>query len=243
MPLLVTYLSGDTALYELHQVSGLETVWIVDLPQGDWTVRVDPDDWLLDKARHDVLVPVHLLALTATREESGVAVAWTIADPVDHLGFRLHRQRPGSPRVAWGPPLLSGRRDYRLLDQDAPKGPVDYWLEEISRTGSSRWHGPVSPKEGRQPAGPVLTVVEPHPVAGSATIRFTLAAPGPVALSLYDLQGRRRHLILDETLAAGEHRLTWAGTGDDGARLPTGIYFLQLRTEAGVEGRKVVLTP
>jgi subtilisin family serine protease len=76
----------------------------------------------------------------------------------------------------------------------------------------------------------------PNPVrAGiSSTVRFSAPVGDAVALDVVDLAGRRRARLF-EGEANGERSVTWAGTGASGARLPPGIYWLQL-TRSGPEG-------
>ena len=100
----------------------------------------------------------------------------------------------------------------------------------------------------------------PFPTAASATtcVWFDLAEAGPTSLAVYDLRGNRvRRLFPDAvtsaTLAAGRYgrgaggtgcdgRFTWDGTGEDGRRVPAGVYLLRLRTRGDQQVRKILFT-
>jgi hypothetical protein len=73
--------------------------------------------------------------------------------------------------------------------------------------------------------------VAPNPLRADSRITFTLEEPSPVNLSLFDVNGRRRAVLLDEHREAGEHVLPL-----DRGGLAQGVYFI--RMEAG--GRTAV---
>ena len=116
-----------------------------------------------------------------------------------------------------------------------------------------------------QVAAPPATLLyqnfpNPFPTATSATtcVWFDLAEPGPAALDVYDLRGNRVLRIFpapgdDAHLAAGRYgrgadgsgcdwRFTWDGSGEDGRRVPPGVYLLRLHTRGAGQVRKVLFT-
>lgn len=71
--------------------------------------------------------------------------------------------------------------------------------------------------------GVALGVPAPHPVAGPAEVRVTLAQAADVRVALFDVLGRRVARVADGPLAAGEHRLAFDASG-----LAPGAYVLVL---------------
>ena len=63
----------------------------------------------------------------------------------------------------------------------------------------------------------------PNPARGSVSLRFTLPAPGPARLAVYDVQGRRVAVLADGERGAGGHAVRW----EPGA-LPAGAYLVRL---------------
>ncbi|HYM81627.1 MAG TPA: FlgD immunoglobulin-like domain containing protein [Candidatus Limnocylindria bacterium] len=73
--------------------------------------------------------------------------------------------------------------------------------------------------------------VRPNPFASTTELGFTLAAPGSVDVTVYDLSGRRiRTLEQGAWLAAGPHRRQWDGRRDDGTECAAGVYRVRVRT-------------
>jgi hypothetical protein len=128
--------------------------------------------------------------------------------------------------------------DYTFLDRDAPAGALTYWLSDHTRDGTVTWHGPVavtrfSPTRLLQNA--------PNPFMGSTSFLFDLGRQETVLLQVFDIVGRVVAEPLSAPLAAGFHEVPWAGTDDEGNRLPPGIYFYRLTTGEEVLAGKLVL--
>jgi len=86
------------------------------------------------------------------------------------------------------------------------------------------------------PAAARLGQNYPNPFNPSTTIPFTLPERSAVVLEVVSLLGERVALPVDGVLEAGEHAVPWSAPG-----LPSGTYFVRLRTPAGVFVRPVVL--
>jgi hypothetical protein len=76
----------------------------------------------------------------------------------------------------------------------------------------------------------------PNPASDETAIRFRLPEAGPVRLRVLDVRGRVVADLLDGTLEAGEHAISW-NTG----ALASGVYFSRLETGAGHAGGRVVV--
>jgi hypothetical protein len=68
----------------------------------------------------------------------------------------------------------------------------------------------------------------PNPFRSQTRVAYSLAEPGPVKLSVYDLQGRLVRSLLEASPASGERSLVWNGRDDLGRPVPSGVYFLQM---------------
>lgn len=71
----------------------------------------------------------------------------------------------------------------------------------------------------------------PNPFNPATTIRFELPAAATVRLAIHDVNGRLVRVLVAGELSAGSHEARWNGTGEQGQRLPSGVYFCRL--EAG----------
>lgn len=99
----------------------------------------------------------------------------------------------------------------------------------------------VSQEKGAPPAIAVLHQNHPNPFNPATTIRFELAAKGPVALRVYDLRGQLVATLVDEERDAGSHSVMWNGLGDHGHRVNSGVYFYRIEVGDYVATRKFTL--
>jgi hypothetical protein len=78
----------------------------------------------------------------------------------------------------------------------------------------------------------------PNPVRGSMGYSVSLPREARVQVRVIDLGGRVVHTLVDQTMSAGEHRLTWNG-GDDA--LSSGVYFLELDAAGARRAQRFIL--
>jgi photosystem II stability/assembly factor-like uncharacterized protein len=81
----------------------------------------------------------------------------------------------------------------------------------------------------------------PNPFNPSTTIRFTLAKPANIRITVYDLNGRKINEILHQTLEAGGHAIAWDAIDQEGNPASAGVYFYRLDTGDFAATRKMIL--
>jgi hypothetical protein len=81
----------------------------------------------------------------------------------------------------------------------------------------------------------------PNPFNANTEIRLQLAKAGPVALNIYDVQGRLVRGLWSGLLAAGAHQLSWDGRDEAGRAAATGIFLYRLQSVGQSETRKMLL--
>lgn len=99
----------------------------------------------------------------------------------------------------------------------------------------------VVPASASVPIAARIDPVAPNPIGASARIRFAVPRTGPVRLSVVDVSGRRVAVLAEGHKEAGEWEATWNGLDAGGARLQSGVYFLNLRGSGFAASRKTVL--
>ncbi len=81
----------------------------------------------------------------------------------------------------------------------------------------------------------------PNPFNPETKIRFQLAAPGRVALKVYNMLGQEVRILVNEIKSAGAYEVSWDGKNNAGQRMPSGMYLYRMETQGAVETRKMVL--
>ncbi len=94
-----------------------------------------------------------------------------------------------------------------------------------------------------EPIAPLFLLEAPYPNPFSARVAIGLraTATGPVAVSIFDLRGRRVRTLTKSGFAPAT-QIIWDGTDEHRQPLSSGTYFVQARTRLGTDTRKLVLT-
>ncbi len=100
-----------------------------------------------------------------------------------------------------------------------------------------------SPSTGTEPVAYRTRLFQnsPNPFNPETEIRFELAAPSDVSITVFDAAGRLVRTLEDAHRPAGVHSVRWNGRGDGGEPVSSGVYFYRMTTPAFEQTRKMVL--
>ncbi|MFQ5511682.1 MAG: FlgD immunoglobulin-like domain containing protein [Candidatus Krumholzibacteriia bacterium] len=186
-------------------------------------------------------VPVFFDRFTATPVAAAVELAWDIRYDEPIAGYNIYRsQTAGTAPRRINPGGLIGEQTRSHTDRDVRGGAeYEYVLAAVRPDGSEMRSAPTRVRT--MPIAVGLRQNHPNPFNPSTVIEFTLAAAGPVTLSVYDARGRRMATLVNGRRAEGVNRVTWDGRSDSGRALASGVYFYRLRSDAVSLTRKMIL--
>lgn len=126
---------------------------------------------------------------------------------------------------------LLAEESYRFTFEPS-EGAAPRFRLRVDRAGASS-------RDGEEPRGAAsaLEAVYPNPAGGAATIRYRLARPTPIHVSVIDVLGRTVEVLANGPEAGGSHELRWRP-----ASLAPGTYFVRLQTEEGSFTQPVLVT-
>jgi hypothetical protein len=81
----------------------------------------------------------------------------------------------------------------------------------------------------------------PNPFNPSTQLRFSLAEPGEVTLTIVDIQGRESRRLISEHRSEGAQTIGWDGRDEAGRDLASGVYFARLQVGESIEAIRLVL--
>lgn len=81
----------------------------------------------------------------------------------------------------------------------------------------------------------------PDPFTSETSIRFSLARPSSVRLTVHDVRGRRVRTLVDGSLPDGPRTAVWNGRDDSGRPLPSGTYLYHLTADGVTVTQSAVL--
>ncbi len=97
-------------------------------------------------------------------------------------------------------------------------------VQSISDDGPGPWTEPYSFRV-RPPSSSQLFQNYPNPFSRITTIEFDQPYSSQVRLVVFDLAGREVSTVLDQTVPAGRHAVTW-----NAHHVPPGVYLYRLET-------------
>jgi hypothetical protein len=81
----------------------------------------------------------------------------------------------------------------------------------------------------------------PNPVGNRTTLTLDLPSAMPLRVEAYAIDGSRVAVMHDATVSAGRLRLGWNATGDDGRRLASGVYLINVQAGANRATERVIV--
>ncbi len=82
----------------------------------------------------------------------------------------------------------------------------------------------------------------PNPFNPKTQISFALPTDSKVSLKIYNVAGQLVRTLVNETMVAGTHTVTWDGANSNGEKVASGIYFYKLNAGDFNKTMKMVMT-
>ncbi len=229
--------------YQRFQVAVYGHVWFVPLVAGS-----PPDSGY----SVDNLAPAAPQNFTvAYNTGSGNRLHWSVVDSTDVDSVVVHRATApdfvpsDATRVA---AVAGGATWYTWSDPDYDGWPLVYYkLIAYDRNGqaSPPAFPTVTTDAGAREPTPerfALHANVPNPFNPFTRIRYDVPARGGrVRIVVYDVQGHRVRVLVDEVKRPGRYEVAWRGRDDRGRRVASGVYFCRMEAPGFSATRKMSL--
>ena len=130
-------------------------------------------------------------------------------------------------------------REARGKDAEkAPASPPTACARSWSSSAAAAWIRQTTPvaTDDVEPFTTQLAPNYPNPFRKQTTIAFEVPTTQRTTLTVYDVLGREVAVLVEGLMPAGTHRVRF-----DGRTLAPGVYFYQIRTNAFVETREMIV--
>jgi hypothetical protein len=81
----------------------------------------------------------------------------------------------------------------------------------------------------------------PNPFSTETTISYNLRSKGRINLDVYTLTGRLVRTLVDGSVGAGSHQVTWDGKDNRGRAVGSGVYYYRMNVEDDTQAGKMIL--
>ena len=95
-----------------------------------------------------------------------------------------------------------------------------------------------TPADGQRPQ----STLQARPTQGGYEVKYSVASPCRIDLSVYDLMGREVRQLVAEVQSAGQHSVVWNRSDHSGAVVARGVYFIRLDSPGFSSVKKAVVT-
>lgn len=193
---------------------------------------------ILYKLAPDVVVPTLVELFRAEAGEDGVRIEWQLADAAGVEAIALERaDAAAGPWQGVQEPVAVTGRTHQVLDRSVPGDATPWYrLAGTSTGGRPFTFGPIEAAGPQLLAQVALAPLSPNPSDGRTLVSFALPARTPVRLTLVDLAGRERAVLLAGERAAGRHVAAL-----DARDLPAGVYFVSLHAAGERHVRRLAI--
>jgi hypothetical protein len=185
------------------------------------------------------LLPVELASFDATVNGADVQLAWTTASETNNAGFSVEHQRPDA--ADWrdvgfveGGGTTDEASSYRLRVKKLVPGTHSFRLRQQDTDGTTALSDVVTAEVRLD--GTYELRVGPNPMRQQGTVALALREGQRVAVTLYDLLGRRVTTLHSGRLERGTTTLPFSTGG-----LSNGQYFLRVQGRAFSTTKTIVV--
>ena len=81
----------------------------------------------------------------------------------------------------------------------------------------------------------------PNPFNPITSIKYDLPRETPVTIEIYNIIGNKITTLIDKNMDAGSHIVRWNSTDNNGAKIPSGIYFYHIKTNEFIKTKKMII--
>jgi hypothetical protein len=177
-----------------------------------------------------------------------VHLNWTTATELNNSGFEIERLNDSKierfnvwEKIGFVPGYgtTTELKSYSFVDNltlnPALTHTLYYRLKQIDLDGSFEYSEPIE-IDINNPGEYMLKQNFPNPFNPSTTIEFSIPNTDFVNLEVYNSLGEKVAVLVNETLSAGNHSITY-----DGSSLASGVYLIRMTTGNFTELRKINL--
>lgn len=175
------------------------------------------------------IVPVELLAFTASVRNSEVQLLWSTASELNNRCFEIERSINDKDNfVTLGSVDGKGNSTeinyYSFIDNPKLNGvnQIYYRLKQVDFDGTFSYSDVVNVSYD-VPADFVLSQNFPNPFNPSTKINYFVPKESFISIKVYDFLGRELTMLVNETKSTGSYEIVF-----DASNLPSGTYFYTL---------------
>ena len=189
---------------------------------------------------YNIILPVELTSFTASASTDGnVQLNWATATESNNQKFEIQRKADNDNFVTIG--TIEGQgtttqeHKYSFVDSKVNPGTYTYRLKQVDFSGTFKYSNSV-----QVVVSPPLTFgLEqnyPNPFNPTTNIKYNIAKPGFVKLTVYNIIGQEVAVLVNGYKEAGFYTANF-----NASNLPSGTYIYRLQSNNSISVKKMIL--
>ncbi len=206
----------------------------------------------------DNSLPVELTNFRAISADQQVELIWTTQSEINNQGFIVERSLLKEGKFTeissylYNPDLrgqgnTNKRTDYSYIDRNVQNGVTYYYrIVDVDINGNKTYSKVVSATPSELSSGYFLFPNYPNPFNPETHIKFNVPARlegnPEIQVIIYNTLGKVVRVLYNGQIKPGLHDLVWDGRDQQGQIVPSGVYFVHLKSDDFESTRKMLLT-
>jgi hypothetical protein len=196
-------------------------------------------------------IPVELTVFDGEVRANGIDLFWETASEINNAGFYLERRVFNNSNTNnWesldfveGKGTTKAANYYNYFDRDVTLNTTyQYRLRQVDRNGNQTcMTSNIITKKFDKTVSLTIEPNKPNPFTNSTVIGFNVPSQQHVTLEILDVYGNVVATLVNETLGATHHEVTWNGTSSNGTKVSSGTYIYRLTADEEVVTGKMTL--
>jgi len=230
----------DQFVHVLDPMTGTEVNgWPVDV---NWNIAAAPALADIDNDGQEEIIVAHRGAVIFVFENDGStfdSFPVSVGGAIESSPSVQDLDNDGDYEI-----LVGSSQGLKVIDIKSPLGEKSTWnvhRGNLKRTGFYDVTQ-LSIGNDEQPIIPNAFLVSnnyPNPFNPSTSINISLPNQTKLIVSVFDISGRLMSELVNNQYSAGTYSITWNGLSDAGVSLPSGIYFLEVKTDQNRDIQKL----
>jgi hypothetical protein len=189
------------------------------------------------------LTDLAFASASATGSNDQVTLVWRMTVDLPASSFRIERsETPDGEYTGLELKVVKDSQySFSCVDHTVLAGRTYWYRILLPGASGEEAYGPVEARVESAPLAYRAYQSYPNPFNPMCTIRYEIPEAGRVSLRVFDASGSFVRALVDAWREPGAYSEVWNGRGDDGAVLPSGVYFYCLEAGRFVTTHKMVL--
>ena len=217
------------------------------------TIEAMISSYGLLNAGDDVSLPVSISQISLHPADGNVEIRWITESEINNKGFIIERK---SSNISIWSEIASYLINQELIGQGNSTSPIDYSfvdetvvpgetyvyrLSDVSESGMVRQHPEIEIALEALPENTCMDEAYPNPFNPTTLVKYHLANNAKVNISVYDIRGHLVKELCNKYQSAGNYQVYWHGDTNNGIKVTSGNYIIQMISKNKRQVQKVVL--